>query len=86
MPLLRKVDLNKARHNEQLFITLKTQLELARIEQVRSTSVLAEIDPATVPAMPRPRRRVLKTATAFLATAGLLTFLIFLVDAPRRRD
>jgi uncharacterized protein involved in exopolysaccharide biosynthesis len=57
--------------NEQVFITLKTQLETARIEAVRDVPDIAVIEKATPPPPRSNRRRILMVATLLFGFAGI---------------
>jgi uncharacterized protein involved in exopolysaccharide biosynthesis len=57
--------------NEQVFITLKTQLETARIEAVRDVPDIAVIEKATPPSPRSNRRRILMVATLLFGFTGI---------------
>jgi tyrosine-protein kinase Etk/Wzc len=57
--------------NEQVFITLKTQLETARIEAVRDVPDIAVIEKAAPPSPRSNRRRILMVATLLFGFAGI---------------
>ena len=61
--------------NEQVFITLKTQLETARIEAVRDVPDIAVIEKATPPFPRSNRRRILMVATLLFGLAGVVVAL-----------
>jgi uncharacterized protein involved in exopolysaccharide biosynthesis len=68
--LSRRVSLN-----EQVFITLRTQLETARIEAVRDVPDVAVIDKAMAPFPKSNRRRTLMGATLLFGFAGVVAAL-----------
>lgn len=61
--------------NEQVFLTLKTQLEVARIEAVRDLPDIAVIEKATEPFPRSNRRRILMGATLLSGLAGVVVAL-----------
>jgi len=75
--LIRKVQLN-----EHLFITLKTQEELARIDEAKNTSMLSILDKPTRPLSPSGPKRLLLAAFAFLGVLSLFVVVIVIRDYP----
>ena len=72
-PLLMLEEARRARvvsMNEQVYITLKTQFETARIEAVRDVPDIAIIEKATPPLPRSNRRRILMGATLLFGCAG----------------
>lgn len=71
------------RLNEQLYVTLKTQLEVARIEEVKSLPMVVMIDQANAPAF-RESPRLGKTLVRFSAIGlGLAAMLVLIMDYVR---
>lgn len=70
---------------EEVFLTLRTQLELARIEAEKSTSVLITVDPAVVPAEPHSPKRVLVVLLWTLGVGLLATTTVLLRHATQFR-
>jgi uncharacterized protein involved in exopolysaccharide biosynthesis len=58
--------------NEQVFITLKVQLETARIDAARDVPEVAVIEKATAPFPRSNRRRILMGATLLFGFAGIV--------------
>lgn len=73
----------EVRLNEQLYLTLKSQLEVARIEEVKSLPMLVTIDRAAAPVFresPRLGKTLLRSIVIFV---GLAVLLVLVVDYAR---
>ncbi len=86
LPVLREDLARMQRDNlveEQLYLMLTTELEQARIQELRDTPTVQVLDPPIVPErQSRPRRLVIAAIASILAFAGCVTILVFREDLP----
>lgn len=57
-----------------VYLELKKQYELAKIDELKSVSVINVLDPGTAPVKKERPRRIINTALGFLGTMALLSF------------
>lgn len=71
---------------QQIFTSLQESLEQAKTEEVRTTPVVTVVQPPTRPAIPDPRRLVLKVLVALLLGSVLAVMWALARDAFERGD
>jgi uncharacterized protein involved in exopolysaccharide biosynthesis len=82
----RLIELQRNRDvQESIYLVIAQQLEQARIQEMRQESPFSVLDPPLVPTKPVRPRKLLTTVSVFLLSFWVGTFVVFRVDASRKR-
>jgi len=68
---------------QDVYVTLRRELETARVEEVNDTPTLSVIDVAVPPTKPSGPHRILNTVLAALFAAAIVWWALFLVESAR---